>query len=361
MPSLRLSQLLGHLAEAGLPATLEGDDRVVRAVNTLEDAGPEELSFLANPRYGRAARETAAGAVLARPGAALAPSASALRCEDPYAAVTVSIVLIHGYRQHPDWGVHPSAHVDPSARLGKGVCLGPGVSVGADAEIGADSVLYPGCFVGPRARLGRGCALFPNVVVYEDCILGDRVTVHAGSVIGQDGLGYAPVEGRWLKIPQVGRARLGDDVEIGANCCIDRATLGETAIEAGTKLGNGVVVGHGSVIGRHSLLVGQNGLAGSSRVGDGVTLAGQASMVGHIRIGDGATVAAKGFATRSVEENATVMGSPALPVGLARRVIASQKRLPALVGGQRDLARRVRELERALEALHTRLAADDDD
>ena len=289
---MKLSELAQILARAGFPVEIEGPDLEVEGVNTLELAGPGELSFLANPRYAEAARSTRAGAVLARPGDRVAPGAAALRTADPYAAVTVSIIALHGYRRPPAFGRDGAARIDPTATLGPDVQIGPGVTVMPRARIGARSVLYPGCYVGEESELGEDCVLHPGVVVYERCTLGDRVTVHAGTVIGEDGLGYAPVDGRWLKIPQVGQVRIGDDVEIGANCCIDRATLGVTEIGSGTKLGNAVVVGHGSQIGRHCMVVGQVGLAGSARIGDRVTLAGHVGVVGHIRVGDGATVAA---------------------------------------------------------------------
>ncbi len=341
---MKLSELAQILARAGFPVEIEGRDLEVEGVSTLERAGPSELSFFANPRYAEAARTTRAGAVLARPGDRVAPGATVLRSADPYAALTVSIIALHGYRRPAAFGRDGSARVDPTATLGPDVHLGPGVTVMPRARIGARSVLYPGCYLGEESEIGEDCVLHSGVVVYERCTLGDRVTVHAGTVIGEDGLGYAPVGGRWLKIPQVGGVRIGDDVEIGANCCIDRATLGITEIGSGTKLGNAIVVGHGSRIGRDCLLVGQVGLAGSAQVGDRVTLAGHVGVVGHIRIGDGATVAAQSLVTEPVPDGATVMGTPALPVGLARRVAVAQARLP-------ELLRRVRALEREIAEL----------
>jgi len=347
---VKLSELVEILDRAGFPVDREGPDLEVEGVSTLELAGPRELSFLANPRYARAARRTRAGAVIARPGDPVAPEATVLRCADPYAAVTVSMIALHGYRRPPAFGRDGMARVDPTATVGPDVHLGPGVTVMPRARIGARSVLYPGCYVGEESEIGEDCVLHPGVVLYERCTLGDRVTVHAGTVIGEDGLGYAPVAGRWLKIPQVGGVRIGDDVEIGANCCIDRATLGVTEIGSGTKLGNAIVVGHGSRIGRDCLLVGQVGLAGSTQIGDRVTLAGHVGVVGHIRVGDGATVAAQSLVTEPVPDGATVMGTPALPVGLARRVAVAQARLP-------ELLRRVRSLERELEGLRRRLGS----
>ncbi len=343
-----LSELARILGDTGFPADLEGDDRTVEGVNTLELAGPDEISFLSNPRYAEAALKTSAGAIIAPRDAELAPGASALRAEDPYASLTVAIIAIHGYREHPRWGVHPSACIDPSAVLGDEVHVGPGVTIDAEARVGAGSTLYPGCYVGRGTVLGTDCVLFPNVVVYDGCVLGNRVTVHAGSVVGQDGLGFAPVGDRWLKIPQVGRAVLGDDVEIGANCCIDRATLGDTTVDEGSKFGNSIVIGHGSTVGAHSLLVGQNGLAGSSRVGRHVTFGGQAGMVGHIEIGDGARIAAQSMATEDVPPGEEVLGSPALPIRRARRAIVGHKQRP-------ELLKRGRTLERELQELRARL------
>jgi UDP-3-O-[3-hydroxymyristoyl] glucosamine N-acyltransferase len=247
-----------------------------------------------------------------------------LKAKDPYYAFTQAMVLLHGYRRHPHAGVHPAAHVDPTATVGPG------------------SVLYPGVYVGPRARVGADCILYPNAVVYDDCVLGDRVTIHAGSVIGVDGFGYATHGGVHHKIPQAGNVVIEDDVEIGANVAIERATLGSTVIGKGTKFADLIGIGHGTRIGPHGLLVSQVGVAGSVQAGHHLTLAGQVGVAGHLKIGDHVTVGAQAGVMNDVEDKTMLIGSPAMPAQHARRVYTIFSNLP-------DLLERVKRLEQLVE------------
>lgn len=344
MAELSLSQLCKVLADHRIAARVEGPNLRVRAVNTIEDAREGEITFLSNPKYLATVAESKASAVIAGEGVELPGGRSIVRCADPYAAVTVAIVAIHGYRQHPQWGISPQATIHPTARVGPGANIAPGATVSEEAVVGENVTLYPGCFIGPRARLGNDCVLYPNVVVYDDCELGSRVAIHAGSVIGQDGLGYAPVEGKWIKIPQVGRTIIGDDVEIGANCAIDRATLGRTVVGAGTKFGNVIVVGHGTKIGEDCLFVGLVGVAGSVTVGRHCTFGGQTGTVGHVTIGDDVQVAAQSGIGGDVSSGTQLLGSPALPIALGRRVAVAQSKLP-------EMLKRISELEREVAKL----------
>ena len=346
--TLTLVELCAVLGDRGFAARLDGADREVSAVNTLSEAGGHELTFLANPKYIRAVRETRAGAVILRDGLDVPEGTSAIRCEDPYGALSVAIDAIHGHRRHPQWGVSPAAVVDPGATLGADVNVGPGVTIAAAVEIGAGCTLYPGCFIGEGVRIGAGSTLYPNVVIYDGCEVGERVTIHAGSVIGEDGLGFAPHNGEWLKIPMVGRVVIGNDVEIGANCAIDRGTLADTEIGDGTKLGNVNVIGHGTKIGRAAILVAQVGVAGSVTVGDRVTIAGQAGIAGHLTIGEGATVGGQAGVSEHVEPGVTVFGTPASPLAEERRAAIAARRAP-------DVLKRLRALEREVAALRARL------
>lgn len=348
----RLGELCTLLTEKGFPARLEGEDCPVSAVNTLEEAAPGELTFLTNPKYLPAVERTRASAIVVKEGVAVPPHLPAIRCPDPYAAITVAIVVLHGYRRHPQWGISDRAYIDPTARIGAHANIAPGVTVSANAHIGDRCTFYPGCYIAEGARVGSDCVFYPNVVVYDHCEVGNRVTVHAGSVIGEDGLGYAPVGGKWMKIPQVGRAVLGDDVEIGANCAIDRATLGRTEIAAGTKFGNVVVIGHGTRVGPDCLFVGLVGVAGSANIGRHVTLAGQVGVAGHLTIGDDVTVAAQSGVSGDVPAGVTLLGSPAAEAEEARRALMAARKLPEWV-------QRVRALEREVAALRARLEADE--
>ena len=345
---LQLSALCKVITEAGFEARLEGEDRQVASVNTLEDAKADQLSFLTNPKYAAALAGTDASAVLVHDDVSVPDGVSAVRCSDPYAGVTVAIVALHGYRRHPVWGISPQASIDPTATIGAGANIAAGATVAANATVGQKATFYPGVYIGEGVTIGDECVLFPNVVIYDDCILGDRVTIHAGTVIGEDGLGYAPHGDTWIKIPQIGRAVLGDDVEIGANCAIDRATLGQTEIGSGSKFGNGVIIGHGSKIGPNCLFVGQVGVAGSVTVGKHVTLAGQVGVAGHLSIGDHARAAGRSGIANSIKEGADVFGSPAVDMALAKRMYMAVQKLPEWV-------KRIRALEREVKALHEQL------
>lgn len=342
-----LRELAATLAQQGYPAEIVGDPACsITGIATLDDAGPRDISFLSNPKYEKQLESTRAAAVVCRPGVAAPEKLNRLEVRDPYAAITVLLVTHYGYRKHrrtappPDPGL-----IDPSAAIGPNASIYPGVTIEADVTIGANATIYPGCFIGPRCRIGDNVLLYPNVVIYDDCILGDRVTIHAGTVVGNDGLGYAPVNGKWVKIPQVGIVEIGDDVELGSNCSIDRATLGRTKIGRGTKFSNLIAIGHGSQIGEDCLFVAHVGLAGSVQVGNHVTIAGQAGLVGHIRVGDNATIGARAGVINNVPEGETVLGEPAIPINDMKRQVAYLQRLPEIAKTVKQLQKRLDELK----------------
>jgi len=347
---LQLTELSDILTKAGFVTRLEGEDRLIRGVNTLGDAAEGEITFLANQKYLSSLKETKASAVIARSDVAVPPGLSALRCDDPYGAVTVAIITLHGHRQHPRWGLSAQASIDPSAKIGANPNIAGGVTIAANVVVGDNCTIYPGCYLADAVRIGDDCTLFPNVVIYNRCELGNRVTIHAGSVIGEDGLGYAPNGEKWVKIPQVGRAVIGDDVEIGANCTIDRATLGQTEIGTGTKFGNVVVIGHGTKVGPDCMFVGLVGVAGSVTVGRHVTLAGQVGVAGHLAIGDGAMAAAQSGIAGDIDPKTSVFGSPAIPIDNAKRSMYVFQKLPDWVRRIKDLEREVRELREKVNA-----------
>lgn len=344
MAKQRLSELCNTLKEHGYAARLEGEDKVVHAVNTLEAAREGELTFLSNPKYLSTVSETGGSAIILKENIAVPVSLSAIRCDDPYAAVTIAIIQLHGYRRHPQWGRSERACIDSSASIGANPSIAAGVTIAPQVTIGDNCTIYPGCYVAEGARIGHDCILFPNVVIYDHCVVGDRVTIHAGSVIGEDGLGYAPHGEKWIKIPQVGRAVIGNDVEIGANCTIDRATLGQTEIGPGTKFGNVVVIGHGTKIGPDCLFVGLVGVAGSVTVGRHVTLAGQVGVAGHLTIGDDATAGAQTGIHGNVKTGSKILGTPAMNLETAKRVFFATERLPEWIRRIKDLERQVHEL-----------------
>jgi UDP-3-O-[3-hydroxymyristoyl] glucosamine N-acyltransferase len=335
---------VGELA-ARIGARVVGDERRgLAGVAPIETAGPDELTFVANPKYLARLATTRAGAVIVAP-AQVPPAGgrSYLVADDPYLAFARALAAFHPPRR-PAPGVHPTAWVDPSASLGEGVTVGPFCSVAAGCRLGARVVLVAGVHLGEAVEVGDETTIYPNVTVYAGCRLGQRVIVHGGAVIGADGFGFARTPQGAVKVPQVGRVVIEDDVEIGANSAIDRATLGETRIGSGTKVDNLVQIGHNVTVGEGTVIVAQAGISGSTRVGRGVTIAGQAGLVGHIEVGDGVVITAQTGVTKDVPAGAVVSGSPHRPHAEFRRMIGAQADLPAL-------RERVRALERQLAAL----------
>jgi UDP-3-O-[3-hydroxymyristoyl] glucosamine N-acyltransferase len=319
-------------------------------VAPLDEAGPGDLSFFANRKYRRSFEASRASAVVVEPGEEAPAGRTVLRAKNAYLAFAKISTLFHPPEQavpdvSPRAFVHPTARVDPSAELM------PFAHVGADAVVGARCVLYPGAYVGPGARLGTDCVLWPNAVVRERCILGDRVVLQPGCVVGSDGFGYAfdpSGEGgsgpRHYKVPQIGIAVIEDDVELGANSCVDRATLGATRVGRGSKLDNLVQIGHNVEVGPLSILCGQVGIAGSTRLGAGVMVGGQVGVVGHISIGDEAKLGAQAGVMNDVGTGEMVAGSPA-------RLHRDWLRMEAMLSRLPELVRRVKELEKRLEQL----------
>ena len=350
MATTTLAELARHLESQGLPSEVVGDPQTpISGVNTLEDATEGDVSFLTNPKYRHRARESKASAIIVRSDEDLAFRAAVLKCADPYAALTMATIHIHGYRRHPQWGISERANIAPSAKIGEGASIAAGATIEEDVVIGLNAVVYPGAYVARRVTVGDDVVLYPNVTIYEECVLGDRVTIHAGTVIGEDGLGYAPLGGKWLKIPQVGCVLMGDDVEIGANCTIDRATMGTTRIGSGTKFSNLIAIGHGTRIGEDCMLVAQVGIAGSVTIGRHVTIAGQAGIVGHIEIGDEVQIGAQSGVIESLADGVKVLGAPAVAINEAKRQFLLVRRLPEMKDRIKALENEVRDLRRMIQ------------
>jgi UDP-3-O-[3-hydroxymyristoyl] glucosamine N-acyltransferase len=329
---------LGMLAER-LGATLkaaDGDDlvlvreREIAGVAGLEKAGPKDVSFLSNVKYSQQARATRAAALLVD---SQAPefAVPTLRVANPYLAFARALEIFHPSRRFPA-GVHPTAVVSESARFGARAHVAPYVVVGEDVVIGDDAVLLPHVVIYPEARIGERFFAHAHAVVREGCVLGDDVTLQNGAVIGADGFGFAKnADGSWTKILQTGPAVLEDQVEVQANGCVDRASVGETRIKRGAKIDNLVQVGHGSTVGENSLLCAQVGLAGSTTVGRNVILAGQVGVAGHLTIGDGAVATAQTGIPGDVAPGAVVSGYPAMDNKAWLRTVAAVNRLPELI------------------------------
>lgn len=324
---------------------LVGDGTIsILAARSVGEAGPGDITFIENERYAKLLRTSPASAAIVGPHFKRAPEnpdVPVIEVEDPITAF-VAVRKHLAAEAKPRWvGVHPKAYVAPTAKIGENVAIYPFAYVGDDAEIGDGSTLHPGAVVGDRCKLGRDVVIRPNAVLYEDVILGDRVEIHAGSVLGGDGFGYRFVEGKHVKVPQTGRVEVGADVEIGANCTVDRATFEATRIGEGSKIDNLVMIGHNNQIGRHNLLCGQVGIAGSCKTGDYVVMAGQAGIKDKTEIGDRVVVGAQAGVHRNVPTGSQVLGSPAIPVREQRRIFQMIARLPEMHKHLRELAAQV--------------------
>jgi UDP-3-O-[3-hydroxymyristoyl] glucosamine N-acyltransferase len=334
---------LGDLAER-LGCKLEGDAGLeIRGIRGLEDAGPEDLTFVTEERYLARLRDTRAAAAIVAEGLSAA-GRPILRTSNPHLALARALAVFHPSAPAPS-GIHPTAVVAADARIDPQASIGPLCVVQAGVEIGPGSVLEAQVFVGTNSRIGNECRIFPQVTLREGTWLGDRVTVHSGAVVGADGFGFARDGARYVKIPQVGRVVLEDDVEIGANAAIDRATLGETRIGRGTKLDNLVQIAHNVQVGQDTVIVAQVGISGSSRIGSRVMLAGQVGVVDHVSIGDEVMVGAQAGVTKDIPSRSIVLGSPAIPHREFKRQVATVARLPELVKALQELGSRLKALE----------------
>src|SRR5688572_8497234 len=324
-------------------AVLEGDGgRLIVGPAALDQARSDQVSFVRSARHARDLETTRAGAVVVPHDLTAARRDLALlRCKDPSRAFSRVVEVFRPPLPRPPAGVHPKAVVEAGARISPGCSIGAFCTVGEGAELGENVVLHAGVRIGARARVGAESVLHPGVVLYPAVELGRRCLIHAGTVIGSDGFGFDPTPEGWEKVPHYGTVLIGDDVEMGANCAIDRGRFDATRIGNGVKLDNLVHVAHNVVIEDGALLVAQVGVAGSSRIGARAILAGQAGIAGHLQIGPGARIAAQSGVGRDVPAGEDQFGSPSREKGEAFRLIALYGKLP-------ELFQRVRALERRL-------------
>jgi UDP-3-O-[3-hydroxymyristoyl] glucosamine N-acyltransferase len=335
-----LEELRERVGGTILPPATGGSPHRISGVAGIEDAGPGDVTFYESPRFLPRLRASRAAAVLvsdAVPGVVIPQIKVDGR---PYLKFIDLVQVFHPPRPRVR-GVHPSALVDPDATLGDGVMVGPLAVIKAGARVGRDCIIGSQAYVGPGARLGDGCHLFPRAVVRGGCELGHRVIVHCGAVIGDDGFGYVRDGDRHVKIPHIGRVVIEDDVEIGANATIDRATFGATVIGAGTKIDNLVQIAHNVRVGKRCILAAQVGVAGSSQIGDDTILAGQVGVAGGSRIGRGVIAASQAGISATVGDGEVLGGTPARDHRLWRRAAMAFYRLP-------EILRRLRALERKL-------------
>ena len=325
---MRLADLASKLG-ASLPPEANAE-ALIEDVRPLADAEPQHLSFLDNRKYMPLLRETRAGACLIAPVFAdRVPAATvALAITAPYRGFAAALQIFYPEALQPKAAMTRAGEplVHPSAQIADGVLVEPGAVIGREAQIGSGTTVAAGALVGYRVVVGQGCYIGPGVSLTH-AIVGDRVILHAGVRIGQDGFGFAMGPQGHLKVPQIGRVILHDDVEIGANSCVDRGALKDTVIGQGSKIDNLVQIGHNVVMGRHCVIVGQTGISGSTELGDFVVMGGQSGAVGHIKVGTGAQIAGGGHAKDDVPAGARMGGTPAVPMAEWARQIAALKRL----------------------------------
>jgi len=322
----------------------DGDTRLT-GVASLRSAGPTDLSFLANPKHAPRLVESDAGAVVC-PDGFEAEGRNLLRVETPSLSFGLAVEILVPPAASSAPGVHATAVIGEGVEMGAGAAVGPCVCIGDRCRIGPGVVIGPLAAIGAGSILGAETRIEARVVLYPGVRIGRRCHIHAGAVLGSDGFGFArDGEGRHRKIPQVGGLEVGDDVEVGSNCAIDRGRLDDTVIGRGTKLDNLVHIAHNVRVGEDSLIIAQVGISGSTRVGNGVVLAGQAGLVGHIEVGDGAVVAAQAGVIGSIGPGQVVSGYPARPHRKALKTLAHLVRLPALAARVRRLERRLARIE----------------
>ncbi|HQW05194.1 MAG: UDP-3-O-(3-hydroxymyristoyl)glucosamine N-acyltransferase [Flavobacteriales bacterium] len=338
-----------------LEGEVDGDPQVlVSDLAKIEEARSGTLTFLANPRYTDHIYTTKATIAIVNrdfaPGRALPKTLTLIRVADARMAFTI-LLERNNELQYEKKGYEQPSFVSPKARIGKNVYIGAFSYVGDDVEIGDSVKIFPNCYIGDRCRIAQGTRIHAGVKVYHNTVIGANCVLHSGAVIGADGFGFVPkADGTYEKMPQVGHVILEDQVEIGANTTVDRATIGQTIIRTGTKLDNLVQVGHNADIGAHTVVVSQAGIAGSTKIGNYNQIGGQVGISGHLVIGDRVRIAAQSGIGGNIGDGETVQGSPALPKGLYNRSYVVFKNLPALQKRIDQLERELAEMRAALQA-----------
>ncbi len=319
-------------------------DAAVKSFGKIEEAGEGQLSFLANPKYEEYLYTTRATIVIVNESLELKQDVGTtlIKVKDAYSAFAMLLGKYQEFRQQQLKGIQQPVYIAPTASYADDIYLGSFAYVGEQVKIGSGSKIYPGVYLGDNVTIGNNVTLHPGVKVLHSCQIGNNVTVHAGTVVGSDGFGFAPqADGSFSKVPQIGNVIVEDDVEIGANSTIDRATIGSTIIRKGAKLDNLIQIAHNVEIGNSTVVAAQAGISGSTKIGKGVMIGGQAGIVGHLQIGDGAKINAQSGVSKNLEPGKAVTGSPAHEYTSALRSQALSRKLP-------DLERRIKELEQLI-------------
>ncbi len=337
--TLTITEIAEHIG-----ARLVGNGAAaISGVNSIEQAGPTEISFANSPRHTRKLAESKAGAVIV--GKEIEDIAVAQLVVDSVETALIATLNLFAPKLTPASGVHSTAVVEKSATIGNNAAIGPGAYISYGVKIGEGSIIAAGCRIGENSTIGANCRLDANVVVYHNCKIGNNCIIQANSTIGAVGFGYYAVGGQPKLIPHNGNVVIEDCVEIGANCCVDRAKFGNTLIGAGTKIDNLVQIAHNVVMGKCCLIAAQAGISGSSQLGDGVVLGGQAGMADHIKVGDGTMVGADSGVLSDIAPRQQIWGTPAIDVRKRLRINILRERLPKMAKQLKDVIRRVEGLE----------------
>ena len=328
-----------------------GDGSIkVSNLSKIDDGKPGTLSFLANSKYTHHIYETKASAVLVRRD--FIPEqevkTTLIKVDDPYACLALLLNMVDQATRPQKSGIEENVYIADSATLGEDVYVGAFAYIANNASIGSNTKIYPQAYIGDNVKIGTNCIIYPGVKIYHNCVIGNNVIIHAGTVIGSDGFGFAPQNGEYVKIAQIGNVIIEDNVEIGSNTSIDRATMSSTVVKRGAKLDNLIQVAHNVEIGESTVMAAQVGVAGSTKVGKHCMIGGQVGFAGHITIGDNVNIGAQSGIPNNVEAKSNLLGYPAIPIKEFARQVVLVKRLPEINSSIKELQKEIEKLKSQL-------------
>lgn len=308
--------------------------KIISGIAQLKEAEDTDLSFLSNEKYRGDLLNTRAGVVLLSEKDELPPGTAVkniIRCQNPRVSLAKLLGYLARQKKISQSGIHPTAVIGQNVKIGSGSSVGALTVIADDVQIGQRTIIYPQVYIGAKTVIGDDCLIYPRVSIYPEVVIGNRVIIHSGAVIGADGFGFETVNGKHLKVPQIGSVVIADDVEIGANVCIDRATFGKTEIGQGTKIDDLVMIAHNVIVGEDCLLVAQAGIAGSTKLGNRVVAAGQSGVAGHITVGNNVTITARAGVIKDVKDGEVVSGFPHRPHKQFLKIQAILDKLPEIL------------------------------
>src|SRR3989339_2271872 len=325
-----MKKTLGEIAEI-IGGEVSGDkNTIITNVAGITEAKNGDITFISNSKYIQFIDSTKASAIIISEDQKSKVKIPAIVSKNPYLSYTKLLIIIAKEREKHPLGISKNSAISDLAVIGNNVSISDFSVISENTKIGNDTIIYPNCYIGRNVKIGNNCLIYSNVSVRENIVIGNNVIIHSGAVIGSDGFGYVPENNELKKIPQIGIVEISDNVEIGANVTINRATTGKTFIGKGTKIDNLVQIAHNVQVGENSIIIAQSGISGSTKIGSGVTIAGQAGLAGHLIIGDGAVIAAQAGVIGNVPPKETVSGYPARPHKQAMRIYALIQKLPEL-------------------------------